>query len=38
MDVALYFHGSWEYLPDKNDTCVTYAIHMLSFFGVQGQT
>lgn len=46
MDMSLYFHGSWEYLPDKNDTYVTYIIHILSFLettrtvldNFQGQT
>lgn len=31
MDVRLYFNGSWEYLLDRNGTCVTYVIRMLSF-------
>lgn len=46
MDTSLYLRCSWEYLPDKNDTYVTYIIHMLSFFfwehtnndNFQGQT
>lgn len=44
--MSLYFHGSWEYFPDKNDTYVTYIIHILSFLettwtvldNFQGQT
>lgn len=31
MALHLYFHCSWEYLPDKDDTYVTYNIDMLSF-------
>lgn len=34
MDVRLYFHDSWEYIPARNGTCYTYAF----FFSVQGQT
>lgn len=30
MDMSLYFQSSWEYLLDKNDTYVTYIIHMPS--------
>lgn len=28
----LFLRRSWEYLPDKNDTRVTYIVRMLSFF------
>lgn len=46
MDLSLYFHCSWEYLPDKDDTYVTYIIYILSFLettcivldNFQGQT
>lgn len=46
MAPSLNFHCSWEYLPDEDDTYVTYIIHRLSFLKVawtvcdhfQGQT
>lgn len=31
-NAPLFSRRSWEYLPDKNDTGVTYIVPMLSFF------